>query len=143
MRVLGIDFGERRIGLAMSDASGTLATPVRTIERQDVGVDLVTLVVDAIQEMGRDERIDQLVVGLPRRLDGRDSAQTPRVRAFAAALGSRSGLPVDLQDERLSSREAEARLALRERDWRKRKARLDAAAAAIMLQDWLDARSSA
>lgn len=140
MRVLGIDFGQRRIGLAMSDASGTLATPVRTIERQDADIDLVTLVVQAIQEMGRDERIDQLVVGLPRRLDGSDNDQTPRVRAFAAALELRSGLPVELQDERLTSRAAEERLALRDRDWRKRKARLDAAAAAIVLQDWLDTR---
>ncbi len=65
-------------------------------------------------------------------------AQAQQVRAFAAKLGSRSGRPVDLQDERLTSREAEQRLALRERDWRKRKRRLDAAAAAIVLQDWLD-----
>jgi putative pre-16S rRNA nuclease len=142
VRVLGIDFGDRRIGLAMSDTSGTLATPVRTLERRGVDVDLVTLVVDAIQEMGREEPIDRLVVGLPRHLDGRDSDQTPRVRAFAAALGSRSGLPIELQDERLTSREAEERLARREKDWRKRKVRIDAAAAAIVLQDWLDSRGS-
>jgi putative Holliday junction resolvase len=63
---------------------------------------------------------------------------TPRVQAFAAALHSRIGLPVVLQDERLTSREAESRLALREKDWRARKKQIDAAAAAIILQDYLD-----
>ena len=140
MRVLGIDFGERRIGLAISDASGTLASPVRTIDRRDSSADAVTLVMHAIAEIGHDEPVDRIVIGLPRRLDGADNDQTPQVRMFAEALASRTGLPIDLQDERLSSREAEERLALRERDWRKRKARLDAAAAAIVLQDWLDSR---
>jgi putative Holliday junction resolvase len=63
---------------------------------------------------------------------------TPRVRKFAAELGRLTDLPVSLQDERLTSREAESRLAIREKDWRARKARLDAAAAAIILQDYLD-----
>lgn len=143
MRIVGIDFGERRIGLAMSDASGTLASPIRAIDRRGASEDAVTLVMNAVAEMAHGEPIDRIVVGLPRRLDGTDNNQTQHVRAFATALGSRSGLPIDLQDERLSSREAEARLALRERDWRKRKARLDAAAAAIVLQDWLDARRGA
>jgi putative Holliday junction resolvase len=65
---------------------------------------------------------------------------TPRVERFASALGVRTGLPVVLQDERLTSREAESRLAVREKDWRVRKQRLDAAAAAIILQDYLDTR---
>jgi len=65
---------------------------------------------------------------------------TWRVEAFAAALQSRTGMPVVLQDERLTSREAESRLALRDKDWRSRKERLDAAAAAIILQDYLDQR---
>jgi putative Holliday junction resolvase len=140
MRVLGIDFGGRRIGLAISDISGTLASPVRAIDRRGSADDPVTLVLNVIDEMARDEPIDRVVVGLPRRLDGNDNAQTPHVRAFATALAARSGLTIDLQDERLSSREAEERLALREKSWRKRKARLDAVAAAIVLQDYLDAR---
>lgn len=138
MRVLGIDFGARRIGLAMSDASGTLASPIRAIDRRDATADAVALVLNVVDELGRDEPVNRIVVGLPRRLDGADNDQTAHVRAFAAALELRSGLPIELQDERLSSREAEERLALRERDWRKRKTRLDAAAAAIVLQDWLD-----
>ena len=63
---------------------------------------------------------------------------TPRVQAFAAAVGARIAVPVILQDERLTSREAESRLALREKDWRERKKQIDAAAAAIILQDYLD-----
>jgi len=140
MRVLGIDFGERRIGLALSDASGTLASPVGVLGGAHRAGDPVSLVLAALADLAHDEPIARIVVGLPRRLDGRDSEQTPRVRRFAAELHARSGLPIDLQDERLTSHEADARLALRERDWRKRKARLDAAAAAVILQDWLDER---
>jgi putative Holliday junction resolvase len=139
MRVLGIDFGERRIGLAVSDRSGTLASPVRTIDRRESTADPVTLILNAIEELADDAAIERIVVGLPRRLDGSDTDQTARVRLFAAELAGRTGLPIDLQDERLSSREAEERLAVRQRDWRKRKERLDAAAAAVVLQDWLDA----
>ena len=139
MRVLGIDFGERRIGLAVSDRSGTLASPVRTIDRRGSSADAVTLILNAIEELAHDDPIERIVVGLPRRLDGSDTDQTARVRLFAAELAGRTGLPIDLQDERLSSREAEERLAVRQRDWRKRKERLDAAAAAVVLQDWLDA----
>jgi len=96
----------------------------------------------AVAELERlaaeEDGLVSLVVGLPRRLDGSPSDMTPRVEAFAAALGARTALPVVLQDERLTSREAESRLALREKDWRVRKKQLDAAAAAIILQDYLD-----
>ena len=85
-----------------------------------------------------EDGLASLVVGLPRRLDGSPNDMTPRVEAFAAALRARTALPVVLQDERLTSREAESRLALREKDWRVRKKQLDAAAAAIILQDYLD-----
>jgi putative Holliday junction resolvase len=87
---------------------------------------------------GEEDGVVSIVVGLPAHLDGSASPMTPRVRKFAAELGRLTELPVLLQDERLTSREAESRLALREKDWRARKARLDAAAAAIILQDYLD-----
>jgi putative holliday junction resolvase len=90
---------------------------------------------------GDNDGLEAVVVGWPRRLDGSPTDQTALVEAFARALKSRIDLPVVLQDERLSSHEAETRLALRESDWRKRKARLDAAAAAIILQDYLDGRA--
>ncbi len=143
MRVLGVDFGERRIGLAVSDRSGTLASPVRTIDRRSSASDPVTLIVKAIDDLAHDDPIERIIVGLPRRLDGSDNDLTARVRMLAIELAGRTGLPTDLQDERLSSREAQERLALRQRDWRKRKDRLDAAAAAVVLQDWLDEQGRA
>ena len=81
-----------------------------------------------------------MVIGWPRRLDGSATDQTKLVEAFAGAIEAQITVPVVLQDERLSSHEAESRLAARESDWRKRKVKLDAAAAAIILQDYLDGR---
>ena len=139
MRALGIDYGQRRIGLALSDASGTLASPVRVIERPRSERDTVRLVSEEIARLvAADEGLAAVVVGWPRRLDGTPSEQTPIVEAFAKAIGQTTAVPVVLQDERLSSYEAESRLAVTERDWRKRKRSLDAAAAAVMLQDYLD-----
>ena len=83
-----------------------------------------------------------IVVGLPRRLDGSDTEMTALAREVASALHTVTGLEVHLQDERLTSREAEARLAEREPDWRRRKQLLDAASAAIILQDYLDLHAS-
>ena len=89
------------------------------------------------------------MVGLPKRLDGAEHEQTARVLTFVDALRRSVDLPVALQDERLSSVEADARLAARERasarerDWRRRKAQLDAAAAAVILQDYLDTEDGA
>ena len=144
MRVLGIDLGRRRIGLAVSDATGTLARPLRTIERGPSDRRTIAALVDAVQQLAAEpDGLAQVVIGLPRHLDGSPSDETAHVTQMADALGRRIGMPVAMQDERLSSREAESRLALRERDWRKRKARLDAAAAAVILQDYLDARSPA
>jgi putative Holliday junction resolvase len=138
-RVAGLDVGERRIGVAVSDATGTLARPLGVLQTSGLDGDAVER---AVAELGRlsaeDDGLESLVVGLPRRLDGSPSEMTPRVEAFAEALRTRTALPVVLQDERLTSREAESRLALREKDWRVRKKQLDAAAAAIILQDYLD-----
>jgi RNAse H-fold protein YqgF len=75
---------------------------------------------------------------MPARLDGTPNDGTARAVAFIAALKALTALPIATEDERLSSREAESRLAVREKDWRKRKEKLDAAAAAIILQDYLD-----
>jgi putative Holliday junction resolvase len=145
VRLLGIDFGLRRMGLAVSDASGVLARPLRTIARSanqpDTGA--VDALLQAIAELaGGGDPVDGIVVGLPRRLDGTPNDQTALVERFVARLKDATTIPVHLQDEPLSSREAESRLALRERDWRKRKERLDAAAAAIILQDYLDAHAA-
>ncbi len=144
--MLGIDYGARRVGLAVSDASGVLARPLKSIDRQGLPSDslLADAVLGEVDALGRDDDpVGTIVVGLPRRLDGTPNDQTPRVEAFARVLRSRRPLPVILQDERLTSREAESRLAVREKDWRRRKQVLDAAAAAVILQDYLDAHQPA
>jgi len=138
-RVAGLDVGERRIGVAVSDATGTLARPVGVLHTSGLGGDALERAVAELARLrAEDDGLVSLVVGLPRRLDGSPSNLPPRVEAFAAELRVRTALPVVLQDERLTSREAESRLALREKDWRVRKKQLDAAAAAIILQDYLD-----
>jgi putative Holliday junction resolvase len=139
MRVLGLDIGRRRIGVAISDPSGTLARPLVTLTVDgDNAVDRVATQIDALAR--EDDGIAQIVIGLPLQLDGAPNAQTAYVLAFIEGLKARTDLPIATEGERLTSHEAEQRLALREKDWRKRKARLDAAAAAIILQDYLDRR---
>ncbi|HYB95632.1 MAG TPA: Holliday junction resolvase RuvX [Vicinamibacterales bacterium] len=141
MRVLGIDYGARRIGLALSDATATLASPWRLLQRPPSEAETLRLMVNEVAALAADDDgLAAVVVGWPRRLDGSPTHQTPIVEAFANALRAQISVPVILQDERLSSHEAESRLATREPDWRKRKARLDAAAAAVILQDYLDSR---
>lgn len=141
MRVLGIDYGRKRIGLALSDASGTLATPWKVLVRPAAERAAVQAVAGEVAALMRDDDgLAAVVVGWPRRLDGSPNTETPRVEAFARALATAVTVPVALQDERLSSHEADARLAVREKDWRKRKVLLDAAAAAVILQDYLDTR---
>jgi putative Holliday junction resolvase len=138
-RVAGLDVGERRIGVAVSDATRTLARPVGVLRISGLEGDALERAAAEVARLAsEDDGLSSLVVGLPRRLDGSPNDMTPRVEAFAEALRHRTSLPVVLQDERLTSREAESRLALREKDWRARKDRLDAAAAAIILQDYLD-----
>ena len=139
-RSVCFDAGERRIGVAISDATGTLARPVGVISISRLDAGAVRHAADEIARLNQveEDRIETIVVGLPRRLDGSPNEMTGRIEMFATELRERTGLNVVLQDERLSSREAESRLALREKDWRARKQRLDAAAAAIILQDYLD-----
>ena len=139
MRVVGIDLGERRIGVAVSDVSGTLARPLKTIERSGSDGDAVEQVYALVAEVAAEDGVASVVVGMPARLDGSPSPQTLRIRQMVALLAARLQMPVWTQDERLSSHEADERLSLREKDWRKRKAKLDAAAAAVILQDFLDA----
>jgi putative Holliday junction resolvase len=141
VRVVGIDLGERRIGVAVSDASATLARPLKTIERGASDPEAVEQLQAVVEELAAEAEVASVVVGLPSRLDGSPNRQTERVGTMVRLLSARLSIPVFTQDERLSSREAEERLSLREKDWRKRKAKLDAASAAVILQDFLDARS--
>jgi putative holliday junction resolvase len=89
---------------------------------------------------GEDDGLETVVIGLPRRLSGEPTDLTEVVLAVTERLRASLSIPIVLQDERLSSHEAESLLSRREKDWRKRKAMLDAAAAAVILQDYLDTR---
>ena len=141
MRILGVDVGQRRVGLAISDPSATIARPFGTLHVKSAD-DAVTQVVAQVSRLRSEEDgLAAVVVGMPARLDGTPSQETPHVTAFIAALRARTSVSVEEEGERLTSREAESRLAVRERDWRKRKQQLDAAAAAIILQDYLDRRA--
>lgn len=138
-RIASLDLGARRIGVAVSDVSATLARPVGVLHVSGLEGDALARVLAEVARLAAEEDgLAGLIIGLPRRLDGTPNDMTPRVEAFAARLAARVAVPVRFQDERLSSHEADERLALRERDWRVRKKRLDGAAAAVILQDYLD-----
>jgi putative Holliday junction resolvase len=131
-RILAVDFGERRIGLATSDASATVATPRRTLRRQDDENAL-----EALERFGQEEEIELVLFGIPRSPDGVESAFADRIRSFAAKLARRTGLPVRFHEETLTSDEAARRLprpAAREE--------LDAMAAAVLLEDYLSSVES-
>ena len=140
MRVLGVDYGRKRIGLALSDATGLLARPWKTIASRGAIPAVAADLANHVRELrGEADGIGAVVLGFPRRLSGEPNEQTPLVEALAAALRALiADLPIVLQDERLSSHAADAILAEREKDWKKRKPLLDAAAAAVILQDYLD-----
>ncbi len=127
MRILAVDFGERRIGLATSDASGRIATPRRTLLRRDDA--------SAAEEIGRfcrEEEVERVVFGIPRSPEGVESPFASRVRSFAEKFRKASGLPVAFHEETLTSREAQARLppgAPRQE--------VDRVAAAVLLEDFL------
>jgi putative Holliday junction resolvase len=141
VRALGIDYGERRIGLALSDATGLLASPWKTMANDaNLGAAAQRLALEVDALVAEPDGLDAIVLGLPRRLNGDDNEQTPRVRRLAALLGDKVTIPITLLDERLTSHEADELLAGRERDWRKRKQQVDAMAAALILQDFLDQR---
>jgi putative Holliday junction resolvase len=131
VRVLGIDLGVRRVGVARSDATGTLASPLVVLDRTP---DLHRRVADLV----RDEEAELVVVGLPRSLDGRDGDAAKKARAEAAALERALPVPVVLHDERLTTVVAHAGLAGAGRSAKQRRGMVDAAAAAVILQSWLD-----
>lgn len=133
MRSLGIDFGEKRIGLAISDPAGRLAVPLATLERRN---DRSAL--RQIAEIARREGVERLYLGEPVDLYGQRGAVAERVRRFGARLAEMTGLPLELVDEALTSVEAGRRLREAGIDARREPGRIDAVAAQILLQDALD-----
>jgi putative Holliday junction resolvase len=139
VRALGIDYGERRIGLALSDATGLLASPWKQMTNDaNVGAAARRLAAEVRALEAQEDGLHAVVIGLPRRLDGSPNDQTERVRKLAALLATEVSIPITLQDERLTSHEADELLAQRGHDWRRRKQQVDAMAAALILQDYLD-----
>jgi putative Holliday junction resolvase len=136
-RVLGLDLGERRIGLAVSDEEGQFAFPAGYHERSGLARDL-----EALRVLAAEQGVVRIIVGLPLLLDGREGKGALAAREFARALGAATSLPVELVDERLTTKEAEH--ALREapsKTRRRRKHVIDSMAATLLLRGWLDARA--
>ena len=134
-RALCLDVGEKRIGLGISDPLGRLATPYSAIVRRDQQRDI-----EAVLKVVREEEIALLIVGMPWSLDGSVGPQAERTLAFCRALEAASPVPVETWDERYSSVEAEHRLIEAGVSPSRNRARVDASAAAVILQAYLDAR---
>jgi putative Holliday junction resolvase len=141
MRILGIDLGERRVGVAVSDPTGSIAQPLPTLRRRaGKRMPLATL-----QNLAAEYEVQGIVMGLPLALSGHDTEWTRTVREAARKLEERSGVPVHLVDERFTSRAAEraVRALGLPKKKKEQKGRVDAAAAVLILQSWLDARARA
>ena len=135
MRALALDIGEKRIGVAVSDPSGTVATPLVVLDSARVmgdGRELVRLV--------DDYEVDRVVVGLPLSLDGSEGPQAARVRLAAKRLAGFLRVPIEFADERLSSAQASRSMAESGASAREQRGRVDMVAAALFLQSYLDAR---
>jgi putative Holliday junction resolvase len=142
VRFLGIDYGHRRIGLALSDPTGMLSRPWKTIARHGNRTEVASsLAAEVAMLVAEEDGLAGVILGYPRTLVGEPTDQTAAVTALADVLRARIAVPLVLQDERLSSREAESLLARRLKSWRDRKPLLDAASAAVILQDYLDSRA--
>jgi putative Holliday junction resolvase len=135
VRAAGIDVVRVRVGVAVADELGLLAHPRAPVDGRDP-----RRAVEALASLAAAEQIGTFVVGLPRTLKGEEGPSARRARKFARALGGRTGLPVELVDEWLSTVEARARLRDQGVSDREARDRIDSASAAVVLQAWLDAR---
>ncbi|MGH7460225.1 MAG: Holliday junction resolvase RuvX [Longimicrobiales bacterium] len=140
-RILGIDFGSRRVGLAISDPTATIAQPLPTLTRR-VGK---RPPVAAVTALAQQYEVSEIVIGLPLSLQGDETDWTAEVREFGAKVADRTGVPVSWLDERMTSVLAEktVRSLGLKRSERERKDRVDTAAALLILQAFLDRRSRA
>lgn len=136
MRTAAIDFGRKRIGVAITDDLGRDAYPVAVIERRSLIADL-----DALRTRLSERDVTRIVVGLPLNMDGSEGQMARAARAFAERLGEATRLPVELFDERLSSFEAEDRLRDAASPRSARRRAVDAMAAVVILEGWLESRA--
>lgn len=135
MRVLGLDIGSVRVGVAVSDPSGRIASPLTVLDARALAGDATPLV-----RLAEDYESECLVVGLPLTLSGDEGPQAAEVRTAAARLATAAGLPVEFADERLSSEEARRMMSASGMSEKEQRGSVDKVAAAIILQGWLDAR---
>jgi putative Holliday junction resolvase len=137
-RVLGIDVGTVRVGVALSDATATLASPLETVQRAKNESDL-----DRLAALVVEHEVTEVVVGEPRHLSGASGASAADATAYSRALAGRIGdVPVHLVDERLSTVTAASHLRAGGRDSREQRSVIDQAAAVVILQHFLDSRRS-
>jgi putative Holliday junction resolvase len=129
-RVLGVDYGTKRVGLALSDTLGITASPHSTVPRSDV----IAVAMNLVKEMD----VGTIVVGLPTGLSGDEGMSASEARKLADELGSATGVDVVLVDERYTSRIAESSLLQTGMKRRERREKVDQVAAALILQDYLD-----
>lgn len=137
-RALGLDFGERRVGVAVTDAMGIAASPVEVI-----AVTTPDAVAARVAWLAKDRGAALLVVGMPFNMDGTEHKSAPSIRARAELCSRKTGLPVEYVDERLTTVEAGRRLWEAGLTHRNRKERVDRVAAALILQSWLESRHAA
>ncbi len=135
---LGLDVGSKRIGVAGCDGTGLIASGLTTIERTSFDRDVTQL-----RKIVEQREVQVLVVGLPYSMDGTLGLQARKVKKLATRLAKALDLPVEYVDERLTSFEAEEQLKAEQRSPSRNKSLIDRKAAAIILQEWLDARRSA
>lgn len=135
MRVLALDLGKKRIGLAVSDEEASIAFPAGALESKGRRKDVLALL-ELIEEKG----ISRVVIGLPKHLDGRSGPEAEAALSFAQKLHEASGLPVDTLDERWTTIEAERILRDQGRKGKKRRQLVDSVAASIILRTYLDLR---
>lgn len=133
MRLLGIDYGTRRIGVAVSDELGITARALCTIVRKTLGSDL-----EKIAGIAREKEVQAVVIGYPRRLNGREGVECERVSRFARRLEESCGLPVIAEDESFTSKDAEEILLEANMSRKKRKEVIDRVSAMLILQKYLD-----
>ena len=133
MKAMGIDFGLKRIGIALSDATKFLASPFSTYHRKDEEAD-INYFVDLIDK----EKLDEIVCGLPLNMQGEEQKIAHLTREFMAKIAEIKPIKISFVDERLSSLMAEELLKQTEKDWKKRKEKLDSVSASIILQEYLD-----